>query len=536
VFLKQFKIEKKYLKSPVNQLIKQTIFLLVCLQINTYLAGQQYLPLNSETNLRFEKSHYKNSFLHSNVRPFMLSDSIIYDESFANDIGNKLLDDNLYETKRKEFSVYINPILTIAPSFDIDSSKILNNYQLGISVGGKFKKKVAFRFDGFYGIVSFPSLSRSKIDSTEIVPGFGEYLKADGENYHYLSVSGHLSYSPWRELNLQAGIGKNFFGEGYRSLFLSDNSASYPFVKATVDIWKFKYIWMFGALKEPDLDRANNKLQNKLLFTHYLSWNATKWLNLNFFEAIVSNPVDSMGVSYFNINYLNPVIFFRPTEFSGGSADNALLGLGGKIKLWKKYHFYSQVIIDEFVLSELRSGNDWWGNKYGIQAGLKVFDLLNIENLFGRIEYNLIRPYTYSYSNSINNYGSHYQPLAHPSGANVEELVAQIHYHKNRYSFELKGVFAKAGLDTDSVSYGKDIYKSYELRPGDYGNLQGQGSKAKFFDISFNASYFLNPKMGLQINFSINYQKHQLSEENLSTSYISLGIKTLIFDNTRDFL
>ncbi len=536
MFLKRFKITRTHLKLRISLPIKPVLLLIACIQTSVYSVGQQYLPLNSETNLLFEKSQYQNSSLHLNVRPFLLSDSIIFDDNFAINKSGKLLNNNLLDINRQSFSAYVNPILTIAPRLDIDSSKILNNYQLGISVGGKFKKTVAFRFDGFYGIASFPSFLRNIIDSTGIIPQFGEYFMKTGETRHYLSVTGYLSYSPWRELNLQAGVGKNFFGEGYRSLFLSDNSTSYPFVKATVDVWNFKYIWMFGALKDPDLDRADNELQNKLLFTHYLSWNATTWLNLNFFESIVSNPVDSVGVNYFNVNYLNPVIFFRPTEFSGGSADNALLGLGGKIKLWKKYHLYSQVIIDEFVISELRSGNNWWGNKYGIQAGLKVFDLFNIKSLFGRIEYNLIRPYTYSYSNSINNYGNHYQPLAHPSGANVKELVAQIHYHKNRYLFELKGTFAKAGFDTDSVSYGKDIYKSYELRQGDYGNLQGQGFRARFFDISVNASYILNPKIGLRVNFVINYQKIQLPEGNFNHPYISLGIKTLIFDSNRNFL
>ncbi len=536
MFLKQFKIKKAYLKLSNSQLIKPILFLIVYLLTNLYIIGQEHLPLNSETNLLFEKQQYQNGFLHSNVRPFLLSDSISYDKNFIFDTRSKLLNDNVLNIERQALSTYLNPILTIVPSVGLDSSTVLNNYQLGISLGGKIKKKVAFHFDGFYGIATFPSQLRNKIDSTRIIPGFQEYLKVEGESYHYLSLSGYLSYSPWKELNLQAGIGKNFFGDGYRSLFLSDNSASYPFIKATADVWKFKYIWMFGALKDPDTDRFDRELQNKFLFTHYLSWNATKWLNLNFFESIISNPVDSVGVTYFNINYLNPVIFFRPTEFSGGSADNALLGFGGKIKLWQKYHFYTQFIIDEFVLSELKSGNGWWGNKYGIQAGVKIFDLFNINRLFGRIEYNLIRPYTYSYSNSINNYGNHYQPLAHPSGANIEEFIGQLHYHKSRYLFELKGVFSKAGLDVDSVSYGNDIYKSYEFRQDDYGNAQGQGFKAQFFDISVNTSYILNLQMGLQINFSINYKNFQLPQGNFNHSYISLGIRTLIFNSDWDFL
>ena len=500
------------------------------------LIGQDYLPLNDETTILFEKNNYQNIHLHSNTKPFIYSDSLNIDSIFF--LKNSwLLSNHLLEfASNNKFSLHINPIFTIEPSYGIDSAQFLNNYQFGVSVGGRFKKKLAYHFDGFYGVRSFLPDQRENIDLTKVVPGFGKYLSKQGENYHYLSLSGYISYSPWKELNLHAGFGKNFFGDGYRSLFLSDNATSYPFVKATVDVWKFKYIWMFGALKDPNSEYTDNKLRDKLLFTHYLSWNATKWLNLNFFESIVSNPVDSMGVTYFNMNYLNPVIFFRPVEFSGGSADNAILGFGGKIKLWKKYQLYGQFVIDEFVLSEIRSGTDWWGNKYGIQAGVKLFDFANIKNLFARIEYNLVRPYTYSYSNSIINYGNHYYALSHPSGANFKELVVQFHYHRDRYLFELKSVLSEAGFDIGDTSYGKDIYKSYDLRQGDYGNRQGQGLKGKLFDFSARTSYFLNPKTGLQISLIINYRRINFPSKKINQPFISLGIKTLIFDFRQDYL
>ncbi len=514
--------------------VKPVTLILVLMYANI-MTGQHYLPLNSETNLLFEKSNFKNNSFHSNVRPFLLSDSLRWD-SILSKKDSRWVNNRLLELGDERFSAHINPIITIEPTFGVDSSQFFGHYQLGVSVAGKLMKKLTYHFDGFYGMSSFEPIQQKTIDSTGIVPHFGKYLSKQGNSYHYLSLTGYVSYSPWKELNLQAGVGKNFFGDGYRSLFLSGNATSYPFVKATVNVRKFKYIWMFGALKDPDLDHFDDKLRNKLLFTHYLSWNATKWFNLNFFESTVSNPVDSMGVTYFNVNYLNPVIFLRPTEFSGGSADNALLGFGAKVKLWQKYQFYGQLIIDEFVLSEIRAGNDWWGNKYGIQAGVKLFDVANIKNLFGRIEYNLVRPYTYSYSNSIINYGSHYQALAHPSGANFEELLVQLHYHKNRYLFEVKGVLSKAGFDSGDVSYGKNIYKSYDLRLADYGNKQGQGLPGKYSDFSARASYFLNPQTGLQINFALNYHQLRLSENKINQMSILFGIRTLIFNNNQDFL
>lgn len=518
-------------------LLKSTFLLLFMLQLVSNNLGQSCFSNNSETNLVFEKLNYTNSSLHANIRPFLPDDSLIC----AFQISDKMLDSkifgqNLIEFGKGAFKAAINPVLTIAPSFDADSSGFLSDYKLGLSIQGKYGKKVTFGIAGYYGIQSFSTYLKQFIDSTNNIPGNGKYLSKKGENYHYLSINGYLSYSPWKELNLQAGIGRHFFGDGYRSLFLSENAPNYPYAKATASVWKFKYVWMFGALKDPNSDETGLPLKNKLFFTHYLSWNATKWLNINFFEAIVSNPVDSVGVTYFNINYLNPVIFFRPTEFSGGSADNALLGIGGKIKLWGKYHIYSQLIIDEFVLAEIKSGNDWWGNKYGIQVGVKMFDLFQLKNLFGRMEYNLIRPYTYSYSNSIGNYGNLYHPLAHPSGANTEELIGQLHYHKNRYFFEINGIFSVSGFDTTAINYGKDIYKSYETRQSDYGNLQGQGARGSLIALSARASYLLNPKMKLRLDLSMNYLQYKTPAYRTSTIFISFGIKTLLYNFRQDFL
>ena len=47
----------------------------------------------------------------------------------------------------------------------------------------------------------------------------------------YSSVSAYISYSPWSFLNIQAGHGKHFIGNGYRSLLLSDNAFNYPYLK-----------------------------------------------------------------------------------------------------------------------------------------------------------------------------------------------------------------------------------------------------------------------------------------------------------------
>ena len=51
------------------------------------------------------------------------------------------------------------------------------------------------------------------------------------------------------------------------------------------------------------------------------------------------------------------------------------LGGGLKFTFARHYVLYGNIIFDEFLLSEFRENRGWWGNKYGVQFGLKCFDL-----------------------------------------------------------------------------------------------------------------------------------------------------------------
>ncbi len=523
-----------YKKTP-SKLVMAAIIALLFIINTSKISAQKYLHLNEENSLRFEQKHYKDSNQHFNIKPFVQSNYLAEDSNLLLNnklpIINTIANNNLIHKEKNNLQISINPIIDVVSEIDINNKEAFEDYKLGMSIAASLGKKLHFGFDGFYGLASFSEQESLFIDSTQVIRAYGKIISKKSQSlFDYYNISTYLSYQPYDFLNLQVGIGKNFFGEGYRSLFLSNNSNNYPFAKASVDIWRFKYIWLVGALKDPDSKFVNKTFKNKLLFSHYLSWNATKFLNLNFFEAIVSNPVDSMGVNYFNINYLNPVIFFRPVEFAGGSADNALLGFGVKLKIYKKYQIYSQFLIDEFVFAEIKNNKQWWGNKFGIQAGIKVFDFANINNLFARFEYNMVRPYTYSHSNSIMCYGNHYQPLAHAEGANFTELIFQTYYLKNRYSLNFKAIYTESGQDIDNISYGQNIYKSYKLRKSGYGNNLKQGYLSKLINVELTNSYILNPKMNLAVQVSINYRKQKFYQQNYSNFYFSVGIRTF-FDN-----
>ena len=109
---------------------------------------------------------------------------------------------------------------------------------------------------------------------------------------------------------------------------------------------------------------------------HHLDIALTKWLNMGLYEAVVFGRKD-----HFEFGYLNPIIFYRSIEFQNGSFDNSLAGLDLKANVAKKFQLYGQLVLDEFVLSEITKNRGYWANKWAIQAGVKYIDAFGISKL-----------------------------------------------------------------------------------------------------------------------------------------------------------
>jgi hypothetical protein len=258
---------------------------------------------------------------------------------------------------------------------------------------------------------------------------------------------------------------------------------------------------------------------------------------LSLFESILIGE-DSLG-NEFNINYLNPIIFYRPVEYSISYSrqGNAVMGLGFKYKLSDLSHLYGQLVLDEFTLSELRAGNGYWANKFGGQIGFKYFDLFGYENLSFQTEINSARPFTFSHKQPILSYSHYSQPLAHPFGANFLENVSILRYRQKRWTADLKVVVAKHGgqIDGDSRNYGSDILVSYDENREDYGNEVAQGNTTDLQFVDFRLGYLINPITNLKLEVGVSNR----TTEDLSTSaenqYIFFGLKTDLRNIYYDF-
>jgi hypothetical protein len=196
--------------------------------------------------------------------------------------------------------------------------------------------------------------------------------------------------------------------------------------------------------------------------------------------------------------------------------------------------------LDEFSLDDIKGGNKSWANKYGFQLGVKYFNAFHVDNLLLQLEYNYVRPYVYSHSDPITNYGHNNQSIGHQWGGNFREFLVIARYHKGRYFADAKVTVGTRGLDfdttEDSYNYGQNIYKDYDVnRPFDVGVEVGQGNKTAVFIADVQGGYLVNPATNLKLFGSYIYRSFDPSQNTAttfyeSTNWFTVGLRADIFN------
>ena len=465
-------------------------------------------------------------------------------------LGRKWWNEHLVAFKGKDYWLTLDPGLDLQVGKDFDSDvKTYNNTRLVYAQGG-LGKNISFsavvyesqgRFANYFN--EYAESIKPDGGNPAIIPGRGIAKKFRTDSYDYPIATGHLSYTPSTWFNIQLGHGKVFIGDGYRSLFISDNASPYPFFKINTTFWKLKYTNTWMSLRDVRSEvTTNGSFRTKYMASHYLSYNVLKRLNIGLFESVLWQNDNDRG---FDFNYMNPVIFYRAIEFSTGSrGGNALIGISAKYKFSDRVNLYGQFIIDEFSSGDVFGGEGSYKNKTGYQIGVKYYDAFRIKNLYLQGEYNRVRPFTYSHNTIVLNYGHNNQSMAHIFGANFSEFVGIARYQNKRIFADAKFIIAKRGLeistDEGSVFYGGDIYGDEDNRVSSVGNEIAQGNSTDFLHVELQAGYLINPATNLKIYGSIIFRdfKPTISTESTyenNTTWVNFGIRTDLFNWYSDF-
>ncbi len=191
----------------------------------------------------------------------------------------------------------------------------------------------------------------------------------------------------------------------------------------------------------------------------------------------------------------------------------------------------------------MKENRGWWGNKFGIQAGIKMIDFLTVKNLRFQAEYNIVRPFTYSYfyqntnnTSTLQNYGHFNAALAHPLGANFKELTLSLAYQKKRWIIEAFSTLAQVGFDTSAVSsLGQDIYRPYNTRTQEFGHSIAQGLTTNIVNSTLKVSFIVNPKSNLLLQAGVTNRNFSNNQENTNSTMVFVGLKTTITNRYFDF-
>jgi hypothetical protein len=423
------------------------------------------------------------------------------------------------------FFLVVNPVLSFQYMNEQNNPNNLFWSGRGIEARGIIADKVGFYTYFTDNQERVPSYVNDWVNKYSAVPGADFYQTPKGANnvYDYMQARGYVDFAAVRDhINVTFGYDRHFIGDGMRSLFLSDFAAGAAFLRLTTKVWKLNYQNLYMELTPQYRRGADRRLPHKYATMHHLSVNATRWLNIGVFESVMFSRRDR-----YEFGYLNPIIFYRQVERYMGSPDNVNLGINAKILIAKHVQLYGQVLLDEFKSKELFGGNGWWGNKFGLQAGMKYFDAFTVKNLDIQGEINVVRPYTYTHYDSTANYTHYNQPLSHPLGAGFAEAIGVIRYQPTKNLFiTLKGMYYRQGQDTTGSNFGSNLFMEYDTRSSEYGVGLINGVPANCLLLEGQVSYELCPNLFFDIgatNRQFTYEDNSIPQA--TSTYIYGGVR-----------
>jgi len=441
-----------------------------------------------------------------------------------------------WQVSTDDFFLKIDPILHLQIGDNRHDQNIIFQNTRGVRLGGLIDKKVAFSIQILENQQRFLNFQEREITRLNAIPGQGFFKRyrsgvIDGlRGWDFLNTQAYVGLPISKSISLRLGHGRHFIGDGIRSLLLSDYANNYFYLQLNTKVWIFHFQNIFAELS-PISSRdqpGNTLLPKKYMAAHYLTLDISDRFSIGLFESVVFSREGG-----FELQYLNPLIFYRSVEQILDSPDNVLIGLTTKWIPKNNYQLYAQLLIDELRTDQAFSGRGWWGNKVAVQLGFKNFNVLNVPNLDLQIEYNSARPYTYAHRDEdltvrpLASYSHFNQALAHPLGANFKEILFSLKY---RFSFpiDVEATYMSAKIGDEEEDFiGRDILLNYESRPNDFDNFTGQGISNDISMLRFRASWEFFPQYFVDFNMIHRRQKVENSQ-GPKTDYIGIGLRVNI--------
>lgn len=506
--------------------------LFVCLSASLKLVyGQDtctVLTLYHEWN---EALLYCNdSIRHTAFKPALFADTLIQ-AGRRSLLSRKLFEEHQVSVHDGSFHLFAD----FLPDFQVGISKrpqkVPWQNTRGVSIMGNIGSKVYFEAEDFETQQRFPGYVDSFVRSRGMIPRLDTYRKLANFNHSVADfnyTSARLVYMPDRFLLVDLGYGRNFIGDGYRSLLLSDWAFNYPYLQVSGKWRSLQYSVMWSQYISKQGARAVDTFSypRKWSQTFFLDWHFLPAGNIGLFESVIWPGQTVNHRNDMSWSLLSPLIFLHGNASPSGISNFTLTGLNARFRIMFQTFLYGQAAVSNFLR------NSAWKDRFAFQLGLRSFDFAGVRGLDALAEFNKVKPYMYAGNSPGINYSQFDQPLADPLGAAFKEGVAVLHYKTGKWWFRLEALKAIYTSDqTSEENAGGDI-----LKPVPIGNsIPAQGMQNHLLWTDFRAAFILNRENNLRLEAGVTFRKESNHMDTFRDCIFMLGFRSTFRDLIRDF-
>ena len=286
----------------------------------------------------------------------------------------------------------------------------------------------------------------------------------DAKGFWTEHINTKLSYN-FNNFIIELGKFNRHWGNGVRSLYISDKAPSYPQIGFKYKLnQKLSYLYLHGFLNSniPDSSRSsyykNNFSQRSIsiprsIAAHRIEWKPNDKFIFSFNESVI------YATRSIDIYYLIPILPFYPIENYIGDTDNIQMGVDILFRINELQKTYVSFFMDEFTPEWIfKSKNHNW---FGWQFGYNIKDAI-LKNSEFQIEYNWTDQRIYMHKYDINDFYNHQHPLGFWAGPHAKELLFNyITYFGDRI---LKFHFSKTKRGLNTREMVEDNYQDLQLK------------------------------------------------------------------------
>ena len=499
--------------------------LVFCFLIGFNSIWAQNLNFSHEFNFQqrlVELSH--SSFRPYNEKFHSISYENNYEDSsnYKNRFSAKLFKESLIDIQHKDVHLQADPLfnLTVGNLEQNQQYRVFYNTR-GLRVIGDLGDKFSFETRFYENQFNYPVYLDKVADEKGVAIGVGRSKVFKTFGHDAGISSGYISYSPIEQVSIQFGHGRHFFGDGYRSILLSDYAPDYPYFSGMYSLFNgklaYKHVtaWLHTLERRP---RAIQPITPETLFKqkggsfNMVSFMPNDNFQLSLFEGAIHKMYDE------NLGSVNPDwSFYMPVFGTSAYLNDTLNGMNRvygfnlSLSLIKNILIYSQGMMQS-------------SQKWGAQLGIKFLEPFQMKNAYFLVEFNHLEPYSYTIDSTrvLQSYSHIRHELAHPLGAGVDEVIFKSHIEFKRFFSNIQFNWTKR-LQEEFTSAGSNIFYP------DLGLSSNSLISNRWMFMYVEKGYLVNVQTRMQLYIGVSFRGEVLDEK-----YVLFGFRTNLKNNYYD--